>query len=404
MAQRSSAAIAEQVPARRGQPISLTQGNQDVEIAVVDSRRMRDAFIRVPWTVFKNDPNWVPPLVMNERKRIGPVDRQGAGRKDCCLWIARIDGKAVGRISAQLGEEGAAETSLSVGQFGWIDAIDSTAVFDALFAAAEGWLFERGVRCIFGPFSSSINEETGVLIDGFDSPPMILMPHSQPHYAAHLERLGYAKEIDLYAYKLDVRRPLPRNVEVLRNRALKDPDVKLRQLNLGRFEDEIVSVLDLFNDAWSGNWGFVPFTKAQMTDMAQSLKLTLPKEALSVAEYKGRPVAFALGLPNINEVIRDLDGRLFPFGWAKLLYRLKLGHYGSGRLPLMGVRKEFQNMPIGAALAIAVIEQLRASCREYKVYDAELSWVLETNKPVRNLIEAFGGKPYKTYRIYSKEL
>lgn len=403
MAQPSSAAIATQAAAGQGQPAIHNQSNQDVEIVAVDSRRTREEFIRLPWAVFKDDPNWVPPLLMNERDRIGPVGDSSPEQSERRLWIARVDGKTVGRISAQLGREGAAETSLSVGQFGWIDAIDSAAVFDALLSAAESWLFERGVRCVFGPFSSSINEETGVLIDGFDTPPMILMPHSKPYYAAHLDRLGYAKEIDLYAYKLDVRRPLPRNLEGLRTRALKDPDVKLRQLIPDRYEDEIVSVLDLFNDAWSGNWGFVPFSKVQMTDMAHSLKLILPKEALSVAEYKGRPVAFALGLPNINEVIRDLDGRLFPFGWAKLLYRLKFGRYGSGRLPLMGVRKEFQNTPIGAALAICVVEQLRLSCRKHNVTDAELSWVLETNTAVRNLIEAFGGAAYKTYRIYSKE-
>lgn len=398
---RSSVSHTESALIDRTGPATASPGSQDVEIIPVESRRLREEFIRIPWTVFKDDPNWVPPLLMNERSRIGAVDKDSADRSGRRLWIARLGGQPVGRVSAQISRS---PSDQSVGQFGWIDAIDSDVVFDALFNAAERWLSEQGVGRVLGPFSFSINEESGVLIDGFDVPPMILMPHSKPYYSVQLERLGYAKEIDLFAYKLDVRSPLPPSLLALHKRALEDPDVKLRQMIPERYEDEIVTVLDLFNDAWSGNWGFEPFSKDQMTDMAHSLKPLLPQAFVSIAEYKGRPVAFGLGLPNINEVIRDLNGRMFPIGWAKLLYRIKSGRYGSGRLPLMGVRKEFQNMPIGAALAVAVVEQLRAGCRELNVYDAELSWVLETNRGVRSLLEAFGAQAYKTYRIFGRDL
>jgi len=366
------------------------------DIAAVGTRQLREAFIRLPWSLYADDPNWVPPLLMSERKRIGPVGAASDARRR--LWIARVDGKPAGRISAQLGRD------QDHGHFGWIEAIDSDAVFDALFAAAEGWLLAHGARRCSGPFSFTINDESGLLVDGFDTPPMILMPHGQPYYARQMERLGYRKEMDLLAYRIDTRTPLPRSVEKIRRLVSDDPRITLRQFRLERFEDEIRTVLDLFNDAWSGNWGFEPFSEAHIAEMAKELKPLLPAPALSVAEYDGQPVAFALGLPNINEMIRDLNGRLFPLGWAKLLYRIKTGRYGSGRLPLMGVRKEFQGTPLGAALAVAVIEQLRAACLKHQVYLGELSWVLETNKGVRTIIEAFGAQAYKTYRIFTRDL
>ncbi len=383
---------------------SKSERGAKIEVISVDSRRLREAFIRLPWSLYADDPNWVPPLLMNERGRIGPVSGaadRGARRR---MWIARVDGQTVGRISAQLGAQTDPSDRASIGHFGWIEAIDSGAVFEALFETAENWLFGQGMRRCTGPFNFSINEECGLLVDGFDTPPMILMPHSRPYYAGHLARLGYKKEMDLLAYKIDVKTPLPVRIEKLRMRIMDDTDFELRELNREKFEDEIRTVLDLFNDAWSGNWGFEPFSPKQITGMAKRLKPLLPPHSVCIADFSGRPVAFALGLPNINQMIRDMNGRLFPFAWVKLLYRIKFGRYGSGRLSLMGVRKEFQGTPMGAALAIAIIERLRAACREHEIYDVELSWVLETNKGVRSLLEAFGAQPYKTYRIFSRHL
>ncbi len=366
------------------------------EIVAVDSKDLRQAFIRLPWALYRDDPNWVPPLLMEERKRIGPVG--GAADIARRLWIARRDGQTVGRISAQLTNDPA------VGHFGFIEAIDDPSVFQGLFAAAEGWLRDRGARRALGPFNFTINEETGLLVDGFETPPMILMPHTRRSYPAHLEQLGYAKEMDLIAYRIDARNPLPRAAQKIMKLVSDEPRITLRQMRRDRFDDEIRMVLDVFNDAWSGNWGFEPFSADQMSRMAKELKPLLPAPALAVAEYDGRPVAFALGLPNLNEVIRDLDGRLLPFGWAKLLWRIKTGRYGSGRLPLMGVRREFQGSAMGAALALAVIGRLREACLRHHVYDGELSWVLETNRGVRRIIEAFGAKPYKTYRVFGRQL
>jgi sterol desaturase/sphingolipid hydroxylase (fatty acid hydroxylase superfamily) len=365
-----------------------------VEIVRVDTRRLREAFIRLPWSLYGDDPNWVPPLLAEERRRIG---RAGADDRRA-LWIARIGGRVVGRISAQLGREP------EDGRFGWIEAIDSAAVFDALFAAAEGWLAARGATACSGPYSFTINEECGLLVDGYETPPMIMMPHARPYYAAHLERLGYAKAMDLLAYRIDAADPPPERTARLARRATEDLGVTLRGTDRRRFTADVRVVLDLFNDAWAGNWGFEPFSPARIGEMAASLRPLLPPDAVCIAEQAGRPVAFALGLPNLNEMIRDLDGRLFPFGWARLLYRIRTGRYRSARLALMGVRREFQSSPTGAALAIAVMERLRTVCLGRGVRDVELSWVLETNRRVRTLLEAFGARPYKTYRLYSRPL
>lgn len=380
-----------------------TRLSAGVDIIPVETNELREAFIRLPWSLYADDPQWVPPLLMEERRRIGSVSGRDANPARR-MWIARSGGHTVGRISAQLDHNMDPSSDAPMGHFGWIDAIDSQAVFNALFTAAESWLKAQGARRCNGPFSFSINDESGLLVDGFDTPPMILMPHARPYYAARIEALGYAKEMDLIAYRIDLGKPLPRIAEKIRKLAWDDPRLRLRQLDRRRFKDEITTVLDLFNDAWSGNWGFEPFSKEQITDMAKALKPLLPPPAVCIAEYDGRPVAFALGLPNINEMIRDLNGTLFPFGWAKLLYRIKFGRYGSGRLPLMGVRREFQGTPMGGALAIAVIDRLRTACIAHRVYTGELSWVLETNKGVRTIIEAFGAEAYKTYRVFSRTL
>jgi hypothetical protein len=366
------------------------------EIVAVDSKDLRQAFIRLPWALYRDDPNWVPPLLMEERKRIGPVG--GAADIARRLWIARRDGQTVGRISAQLTNDPA------VGHFGFIEAIDDPSVFQGLFAAAEGWLRDRGARRALGPFNFTINEETGLLVDGFETPPMILMPHTRRSYPAHLEQLGYAKEMDLIAYRIDARNPLPRAAQKIMKLVSDEPRITLRQMRRDRFDDEIRMVLDVFNDAWSGNWGFEPFSADQMSRMAKELKPLLPAPALAVAEYDGRPVAFALGLPNLNEVIRDLDGRLLPFGWAKLLWRLKVKGVTSARVPLMGVKRKFADTMRGQLLPFHLMNAGRDASLALGYTKFEFSWVLEENMPMRRISEAMGATIYKTYRLYEKAL
>ncbi len=375
----------------------------DVVVEPVLSRRQREDFIRLPWSLYTDDPNWVPPLLSEERRRIGPIEEfaRSSSRR---LWIARMNGVPVGRISAQLPDRGDPQTDPLRGRFGWLEAVDSAAVFQALLNAAESWLGDHGMAQCAGPFNFSINEECGVLVDGFDTPPMIMMPHSHRYYADRLAEAGYEKAVDMFAYKIDVRQPLPKRAERLRQRIDDDPTIVFRQLDNRKFDEEVGTVLRLFNDAWSGNWGFEPFTADHIADMAKALRPILLPPALCIAELNGTPAAFALGLPNINELIRKMNGRLLPFGWLELLYRIRFGRFSSGRLALMGVRKEFQSSPVGAALAVGVIDRLRQACLKHRVHTAELSWVLEDNRGVRSIIEGFGADRYKTYRIFTRAL
>ncbi|MEL7030539.1 MAG: dATP pyrophosphohydrolase, partial [Pseudomonadota bacterium] len=279
------------------------------------------------------------------------------------------------------------------------------AVSTALLQTAEAWLRTRGAEKIVGPFNFTINEDCGVLVDGFEDPPALMMPHGRPYYADALDRAGYAKAKDLIAYRFDLANAaVPPRLKRLVDRVASDSSVTLRALNPKAFSADVATVMDIFNDAWSENWGFVPFSDAEISHVGANMRPVLRPDWGCIAELNGEAVAFALALPNVNEAIADLDGRLLPFGWAKLLYRLKIAGVKSVRMPLMGVRKSLQGATVGAALSFAVIQQVHERCRESGVEMAELSWILEDNVSMRRMIEEIGGVPYKTYRMFEKAL
>jgi hypothetical protein len=232
------------------------------------------------------------------------------------------------------------------------------------------------------------------------------MGHALPYYARHIEAAGYRKIEDLLAYEYTRERPIPPVVDRVISRAMQENDIVLRPLRLDRrhVKDEVRLILDILNDGWSTNWGFVPMTEAEIEDMAGILQVLVNANEGVIAEYNGRAEAFALTLPNINEAARDLGGRLFPFGIVKLLWRIKVKGTRTARMALMGVRKTVQNTPVGAALALAVIKKIYDYHFARGAAKGELSWVLERNERVRHLIEMTGIKPYKRYRIYEKNL
>ena len=374
-----------------------------IEIVPVRSGAERREFIGVSAAVYGGDKAFVPPLRMERDRVLTPRHNPYFERADVQLWIARQDGRAVGRISAQLNHRHLARHDAHAGHFGFIEATRSEPVFASLFNAAESWLRERGMRRCLGPFSFSINDESGLLVDGFDTPPYLMMGHAPPYYGPFLERLGYAKAKDFIAYTLDLEgRPVPASVQRLVDRAKSDPRIRLRPFTRATYERDLATMVDIFNDAWSDNWGFLPITEDEIAHMAKELRLIVHDYSACIADLEGRPVAFALALPNINEAIADLGGRLLPFGWAKLFYRLN--RIKTVRVPLMGVRKELHSTPIGAVLAYGVIDGVYDAHRRHGFKTAEMSWILEDNLPMRNMIEAIGGRAYKTYRIYEKAL
>ncbi len=382
----------------------MTAANNTIEIRPVSNRQDLDAFLQLPFRLYRDDPNWVPPLHLERRDHLSPKNNPYYQHAEVQLFTAWREGQCVGRISAQICALHQEHHRDKCGQFGFIEAEDDPAIFSALFAAAEDWLRARGMEKISGPFNHSINEEVGLLVDGFDTPPQFLMGHGLPTYDKRITDAGYAKAKDLLAYIYDPRAEIPRAMATMVKKVARSGDMHVRKLSKKNLAQDLDIIIKIFNDAWSSNWNFVPMTEAEIKHLGQNLKLLVPEEYISIAYYQDKPAAMAVSLPNINEAIADLNGSIAPFGWAKLLWRLKVAGVKSARMPLMGVAKEFQGSPVGAALGIAAIDAVRAHHAATGTQAAELSWILEDNMAIRGIIEGLNAKPYKRYRVYERTL
>ncbi len=383
-------------------PMKSNQTNTTpITIRPVISWRDMSDFIEVPWHVYKDDPMWVPPLRMERRfhySKHNPFFKHGEWQ----AWVAYKNKQPIGRISAQIDSLHRERYGDDTGHFGSLECINDTDAFSALILHAEAWLAARHTSHVNGPFSHSINQESGILVDGFDTPPVVMMPHSPPWYSSLLENEGYLPEKDLLAYWVDANFETPRVMRTLIQRYSKQ--VQIRPLNRKNFKSEMEIMRDIFNDAWSNNWGFIPFTEAEFAELGTSLRLLVPDELIQIAEVNGVPAAFMVVLPNLNEVFTQLSGSLFPFGLIKLIKKLRRGEIHTGRVPLMGVRKRFQNTPLGIALACMVINAPKQAAKEKGIKEVELSWILENNKGMRGILDSIGSKQYKRYRIYEKTL
>jgi hypothetical protein len=365
------------------------------------------AFIRLPDRLYRGRAGYVAPLAMERRQSLSPASNPYFQHAKVQYWLAWRGERPVGRISAQIDDLHLARHGDATGQFGLLDAEDDPAVFAALLTAAEDWLRARGMRRALGPFSLSINEESGLLVEGFDAPPMIMMAYAPPYAAARLVEHGYRKAKDLIAYDCDLRDRLPFDSDELLRRAAVAAGagrVTVRRVDMRRYRAELAVVLDIFNDAWAENWSFVPFTEAEIRQVGGAMRPLIDPELVWIAEVDGRPACMVVGLPNLYEAIAGLNGRLLPFGWLKLLWRLKVSGVRTSRIVLMGLRRAYHRTALGSVLIFAVFDALRAGGRRHGFERAELSWVLEDNLAMRRLIERVGGQHYKTYRIYEKPL
>ncbi|MCK5425021.1 MAG: hypothetical protein KAI89_06585 [Emcibacter sp.] len=363
-------------------------------------------FVKLSWSLYKDDPNWVAPLVMERMEvldqKINPYFEHAQAK----LWLAYRGDEIVGRITAQVDDLVEENHNDKIGHFGFFECINDAQVATALMDTACGWLKEKGRTSVIGPFSLSINEEAGMLVEGFDTPPSLMMNHALPYYQDLMTGYGMEKIKDLWAYYLKIDEEiLPPTINKLIKRSMRDGKVHLRKINMKNFEEDLRTILDIFNDAWSGNWMALPFTEKELTKAVKDMKLLIREDFTYIAEYNGVPMAMMVTLPNLNEVIADLGGKLFPFGIFKLLWRLKVRpRYKTARVPLMGVRKEFQNTVIGGAMAFALIEECRINAEKSGLTHAELSWVLEENTRLTKMLETIGCWRYKNYRLYSKSL
>jgi len=376
-----------------------------VEIAPVGSAADRRAFVDLPWRLYADDPQWVPPLKSEVHAMIGGAKSNPwflHGRAQ--FFLARRAGEVVGRISAQLCDL-VQEHRPGLGQWGLFETVDDPAVSSALIATAEDWLRRQGMVRAQGPISISIWDEPGLLVQGFGTPPAVMMGHHLPFYESMIVAAGYTGAKDLYCWDLPVDRPFPDLVNRIVAAGEKNRRIRIRELNMARYDEEAALLLDILNEAWDSNWGFVPLTPAEISYVGRKLKPIAFSHLVRIAEYDGEPVAFMITLPNVNELIRDLDGRLFPFGWARLLWRLRNPQTHMMRVPLMGVRRKLQGTRTASLLAFMMIEFIR---RDAVVRNGakvgEIGWVLEDNGPMISIAEAIEAKICKTYRIYEKDI
>ena len=372
-----------------------------IHAAPVVKRADQRDFLGCAAALYRDDPHWIAPLRFEERMRVfgkNPLFEHAEVK----AWVARRGGRPLGRITAQIDRLQQETQGNQAGSFGMLEAEDDPEVFAALFGAAEAWLRERGCTEVRGPFNLSINEEAGLLVEGFDTPPCVMMGHGRPYYPARVEEQGYEKAQDLFAYTLKSAFAPPPVMLKLAERAARE--VRMRTLRRRDLAAELEILRDIFNDAWAGNWGFVPFTRAEFTELGKVMAALIPEDYVQIAEIDGRPVAFVVALPNVNEAARDLRGRLLPLGWVKLLWRLKVSGVRSGRVPLLGVRSEYHNTRLGPTLAFMVTNAVRGRLAQRGIIDVELSWILEGNSGMRNITETIGGSAYKRYRIYRKRL
>ncbi len=373
-------------------PISLEQ---------VTDKRSLNSFLAVPHHIYADDQAWIAPLNFEQRERFSPANHFFEHAR-WCGWVARRGNQVVGRITAQVDELQQQGEGEGLGYFGMIEAEDDADVFADLFQAAEDWLREQGMTRVRGPYNLHVNEELGLLVDGFKTPPFVLMGHGRPYYQERVMEQGYSGVKDLLAYHIRPDFEAPRVMTRLAERV--SGRVKVRSLRRKQVLEDARFMLDIFNDAWQNNWGFVPLSESSWFDTVKTLTALMPDDAIQIAEYDGEPVAFIVALPNLNEAARDLNGRLFPFGWLKLLWRLKVKHPRTARVPLMGVKQEFQHSRLGPTLAFMVIDAVRKGLCDRGVEDVEMGWILEDNDGMRNIIETIGGEAYKRYRMYEKVL
>jgi hypothetical protein len=375
-----------------------------ITIRKVTTKADKLDFLRVPFSIFAEDKNWVAPLFIERLEHLDGKKNPYFKHAEAQLFIAEKNGKPVGRISAQIDHLHLERYNDACGQFGFLDAEDDPEIFEALFEAAENWLREKGMTQVHGPFSFSINDESGLLVDGFNTPPNMMMGHARVFYGSRVEANGYKKAKDLLAYIRYFNGVLPPNLERRYAWANKSGDIEIRALDKSKIKTEIQTIMSIFNDAWSENWNYVPFTEAELQMLATNLKLLVDKNSVQTAYYKGKAAAFIVAMPNLNEWFSGLNGKLLPRGLPRLIGKLITKRASSFRIPLMGVRKEFQQSPIGAALSFGLIKKIHEFHAPRGVKEIELSWILEDNEPMKNMIESIGGKVYKTYRVYQKQL
>jgi GNAT superfamily N-acetyltransferase len=368
-------------------------------IREVLNNKDREIFLRLPYHLYQSDLNWVPPLIADQRQLFNPDKHPFFEHSTAAYFIALQNEKPVGRIAAIKNNNHLSVYFDQTGFFGFFECINDEYVASALFEAAVNWLKQQGLKTMRGPANYSMNEEAGLLVDGFDSPPAIMMTYNPRYYQTLIEKNRFTKKMDLYAYSIDNVHEIPDRLQEAVNLINTGNHFSVRQLNMRRLHTEIDAIKSIYNAAWSENWGAVPLTPREIDKLKHELVQIARPELCFIAEADGRAVGVSITIPDVNEILIKMGGRLFPTGMLKYLwYRRKIKGV---RVLIMGVLKEYRNLGIDLLFYYKTFENgLRLG------YDhGEMSWILENNIPMRNALEKIPGtRIYKTYRIYEKSI
>ena len=382
----------------------------DLEIVPIGTPRERREFVDLAYRINADDPSWVPPLHMEAAELVTPGKNPFFEHADVQYFLARRDGRTVGRISAHIDHLAVAMDPVQgmgpgTGNWGMLEAEDE-AVAHALIARAESWLKDKGMTRVLAPMSMSVWEEPGQLTKGFDHPPTVMMGHQPERYMHYIERAGgYTPAKLLRTYELDITKEFPPLIQRIVQSGEKNPRIRIRNVDKKKFDAEAALILDILNDAWSDNWGFVPFTQTEIGYAGKKFKPIVREDLIMVAEYDGEPVAFMMTLPDLNEVLKPMGGSLFPFNFIKLLLWLRNPRVRTMRVPLMGVRKKLQSSRMASQLAFMMIEYIRRnSIARYGASRGEIGWILEDNQGMVAIADAIESHVNKEYTIYEKAL
>ncbi len=383
--------------------------NPKIVIHPVANKADRKAFVELPYRLYANDSNWVPPLRDEVYGLITPGKNPWFEHGIIQLFLAERDGVIVGRISAHidhLAQTRSPEIGLGPGTGNWgLFEAEDEATTAALITAAEDWLRAQDMTRALGPISLSIWDEPGLLTFGHDHPPTAMMGHNSPRYEAWVSATGYVPAKTLHTWELDISKPFPELVQRIVASGERNPRIKIRRVNKARFDKEAATILGILNDAWDDNWGTVPLTDSEVAYVGKKLKPIVFEDLIMVAEVEGEPVAFMITVPDINEKIISMGGSLFPFNWAKLLWWLRKPKVRSMRVPLMGVVKKLQSSRLASQLALMMIEYIRrASVANYGATRGEIGWILEDNQGMVAIAKLIDSHINKTYVIYEKAL
>lgn len=370
-----------------------------IEVKEMRSHADIKRFVLFPWTIYKDNPNWVPPLISEQCKFFDPKKNPYYAHSRVRLLMAFREGKAVGRLSVHENIQHVKRHKEQIGFFGFFECIDDTSVAQALFANGKSWLKTLGYETMRGPANFSINGEYSLLVDGFDSPPVVMMTYNPPYYERLLQACGFTSSQEMYAYQIYTQKGLPEHVIKRANEvSATRKDFVVRKMNLRRLEDEAKIVFNIYRQAWDDNWGAVPPTEAEIMALAKELKMIIDEDIAYIGELNGKPIGFSLSIPDANQALQVANGRLFPFGLIKLL--LKKRSINGIRVLAMGVLKEHRHQGFDAVF----YKQTYEEGMKKGYITAEASLINETNTPMRHVLEKIGARIYKTYRMFDSPI